>query len=264
MTVMDVGQGLAVHVRTAAHDLLYDTGPARPGGRDEGELTVVPHLRARGVHRLDRLIVSHGDNDHAGGVHAVQREIRIDSSWAPQGAEVPSAAPCFRGQHWEWDGVRFEVLWPIQGDAYRANDSSCVVRVVTAQGTLLLTGDIEFESEGELVTLEGDDLRSDLVTVPHHGSLTSSTADFVRLVSPRWALAGTGYRNAFRHPRPEIVARWQRQGSQFVQTASAGALDIRMQNGQWQVRSRRAVRATLWDAENQRQRTMHTLSYRDD
>ncbi|MDR1935449.1 MAG: DNA internalization-related competence protein ComEC/Rec2, partial [Candidatus Accumulibacter sp.] len=111
--VLDVGQGLAVLVRTAEHALLYDTGP-RYGESDAGQRIVAPFLRAVGVARLDALVVSHRDQDHAGGLEAVRAQVpvaRFLTSIAGIGAE-----PCVAGQSWEWDGVRFAILHPLKRD----------------------------------------------------------------------------------------------------------------------------------------------------
>ena len=112
VVVVDVGQGLSVLVRTATHALLYDTGPAEADGFDAGERAVVPTLRALGVRRLDAVVLSHGDNDHAGGWTAVARALPVAAVLAPAGSPVPGLQACHVGMSWQWDGVRVEVLHP--------------------------------------------------------------------------------------------------------------------------------------------------------
>ena len=198
-------------VRTASHTLLYDTGPRYSAGADAGQRIVVPFLRATGVARLDALVVSHRDQDHAGGLDAVRAHgpvLRFLSSFG----EARGSEDCLAGQSWDWDGVRFTVLHP-EADAYarrekRTNGMSCVLRVVTAGGAALLTGDIEAIDERALVARMGKELRSDILVVPHHGGRGSSSAAFVEAVAPRVAIFSAGYRNGFGHPHPDILQRY--------------------------------------------------------
>ncbi len=140
LTVLDVGQGLAVVVRTAHHTLLYDAGPAFEDGFDAGASVVAPFLLQAGVRELDLLFLSHGDNDHSGGVNAVRSRIGVRRELGTDRGE-----PCRAGQTWEWDGVRFEVLHP-DGPEWAHNDGSCVLRV-DGSFTVLLPGDIEAAAE---------------------------------------------------------------------------------------------------------------------
>ena len=208
--VLDVGQGLAVVVRTAEHALLYDTGPLYGGEANAGQRVVVPFLRASGVSRLDALVVSHRDKDHAGGLAAVQAHGAIGrtlSSIGEMGAE-----PCAAGQNWAWDGIRFEILHPAIGDYARKekkpNSLSCVMRVSNATSSVLLTADIEAADERALIARSPGQLRTDVLVVPHHGGKGSSTPDFVAAAAPREAVFSAGYRNGFAHPRPEILERY--------------------------------------------------------
>src|SRR5262249_4279604 len=112
LTMLDVGQGQAIVVRTRSHALLYDAGPAQRDGFDAGERVVVPALRSMGVGRLDRLVISHADMDHVGGLEAVRREMRVTETLGPDGAGVTDARVCLEGEAWEWEGVRFRFLHP--------------------------------------------------------------------------------------------------------------------------------------------------------
>lgn len=264
LRVIDVGQGLSVYLRTHRTDALYDAGPARPGGRDEGELSVLPSLRAIGVRRLDWMMLSHGDNDHAGGAQSVRRGLAIDTVWAPQGAKVPESRLCYRGQRWQEDGVRFEVLWPLPSTPYLANDSSCVLRIESRSGVALLTGDIGVDVERELVRMNAAQLRAQLVTAPHHGSLSSSSSELIKATGAKWVLAGTGYRNMFRHPRPAVVKRWRAAGARFLVTADYGMLSATPSGQGWNVAAWREQRPRLWDAQRHRQGSAVTVSYGDD
>ena len=238
VTILDVGQGLAVVVATHGHTLLYDTGPRYNEESDAGGRIVAPYLRAAGVARLDAMIVTHQDSDHSGGALSVLATVPVGwlaSSLRDEHAILLQRASdggasyrCVSGQHWEWDGVRFRVLQP--GPAHYANarlktnDLSCVVRVESDFGTALLTGDLEARGELELVRDDPDSLRADLLVVPHHGSTTSSTPSFIAAVAPEFAVYTPGYRNRFGHPRAEVMARYDAAGIRTFRTDFDGAL----------------------------------------
>lgn len=229
--VLDVGQGLAVVVRTAEHNLLYDTGPLYSAESDAGQRIIVPYLRASGIERLDSLIVTHRDKDHSGGVVAVQEAVPIVRTLS----SLPelSGERCQTGQAWEWDGVRFTILHPdaaaYEHQAARTNHMSCVLRIENAFASVLLTSDIEARDEQALLDRAAPLLRSDVLLVPHHGSATSSTPDFVAAVGAREAIIPVGYRNRFQHPRPEVVERYS--GSRVWRTDRDGAVRIRLASG---------------------------------
>jgi competence protein ComEC len=263
ITAIDVGQGLAVLVRTRSHALLYDAGPAIQDGFDAGERAVVPVLRARGVSTLDRLIVSHGDNDHAGGVDAVRAEVGIRQLLAPEGAGLADAETCRAGDHWERDGVRFEFLHPPRHFPYLANESSCVLRIATRHGVVLLTGDIGEVVERRLVAHDREALRADVVFAAHHGSRHSSDPVFVAATRARHVVFSAGHANRFRHPARVVEARWRATGARTWNTASSGALTIRLDPGGIRVGGRRAESRRLWDAARIEARRAG-LSYRRD
>jgi competence protein ComEC len=238
MTVLDVGQGLAVVVETHSHALLYDTGPRYTDDADAGGRIVAPYLRATGIRRLSGLIVTHQDTDHSGGALSVLQVVPVDwlasslpadhAILARRSADGGGALRCEAGQRWTWDGVRFEVLQPTV-DHYamprlKPNDLSCVVRIESDHGSVLLTGDLEARGELELVRRDGFSLKSDVLVVPHHGSRTSSTPAFIAAVAPRVAVFTPGYRNRFGHPRPDIVARYDDAGVRSYRTDYDGAL----------------------------------------
>ena len=234
VAVLDVGQGLAVVVRTANHTLLYDAGPLYSPDADSGSRIVVPYLRATGIRRLDVVMVTHADNDHSGGIAAVIAAVpvgRMLSSlpeWSDLHATAPASLPCLAGERWEWDGVHFELLHP-QPESYaiermKANDRSCVLRVQTSAVRLLLTGDIEARSERALVLRDAAALRAEILVAPHHGSSTSSTQLFVAAVAPEMAIFAVGYRNRFGHPRPEVIQRYRDVGSRILRSDRDGAV----------------------------------------
>jgi competence protein ComEC len=238
LAVLDVGQGLAAVIRTADHALVYDAGPTYGPDSDAGARIVVPYLRAAGIRRVDVVMITHADKDHSGGALSVLASVPVGwlASSLPQDHAAHAAArrsiPCIAGQGWIWDGVRFDVLHPAPGHEaitrLRANDRSCVVRVASAYGTVLLTGDIEARSEMELVERSGAALRAEVLVVPHHGSTTSSTPAFVAAVNPDIAVFTTGYRNRFGHPRPEVLGRYEAVESRIYRTDRDGAIRMRV------------------------------------
>ena len=260
---VDVGQGLSVVVRTRGHVLLYDAGPATPDGFDAGERAVVPTLRALGIERIDAMVLSHADADHAGGREAVARALPVARTLAPPDAPLPATSACLSGQSWEWEGVRFRFLHPTPGFPYLRNQSTCVLRVEAAGGAALLTGDIDDLIESRLLRLPANDLRADVVTVPHHGSGGSSSEAFVRATGARLALVSAGYANRFRHPRAGVVARWREAGAEVAGSAESGAVRVRIgRDGvDWSEERRRTAR--FWDAVA-RQAAGAGLSYRSD
>jgi competence protein ComEC len=228
--VLDVGHGLAVVVRTARHALVYDAGPTWSDEADSGERIVVPYLRGEGLSRLDALVVSHADDDHAGGaisVAALRRPAWLLSSMPAEDALhalVPRSTRCAAGQSWTWDGVEFGVIHPASGArAARSNDASCVLRVATAGGAMLLTGDIEAPSEAAILARERQ-VDADVLLVPHHGSRSSSTPDFITAVAPRAAVLPVGHRNRFHHPHPAVLARYAQRAVAVWRTDRDGAL----------------------------------------
>jgi competence protein ComEC len=238
VVVLDVGQGLAVLVSTARHALVYDTGPRFNETIDAGGRIVVPFLRATGVSQLDALIVSHADSDHSGGavsilhalpVHRLISSLPRDHPIIAGNARGPPSIRCSVGMRWRWDGVDFEILHPAvaaYADASRrSNDLSCVLRIVSAGGSVLLTGDIEAASEAEMLGRAAV-LAADVVVVPHHGSRTSSTPAFIAAVSARFAVIAAGYRNRFGHPRGEILARYAHAGAARPRTDMGGAITV--------------------------------------
>ena len=225
--MLDVGQGLAMIVRTRHHALVYDAGPRYPSAYDVGAAVVVPSLNALGIDRLDALMISHGDNDHAGGAAVVAAAFPMARRYAGEPARVRvPMEQCLAGQQWEWDGVRFRVLSPAANAARAAaNDDSCVLLVEGRSGRLLLTGDIAAGTERGVAALLGPGPRP-VLQMPHHGSKSSSSAQFLASIEPELAVVSAGWRNRFGHPRPEVLQRYAAAGIPVFNTALEGAVQI--------------------------------------
>ncbi|MGE5639908.1 MAG: DNA internalization-related competence protein ComEC/Rec2, partial [Clostridia bacterium] len=252
VTTLDVGQGLAVIARTARHVMVYDTGPAYGPEADSAGRVLLPALRGAGVAALDLVVLTHEDADHIGGALTLLESMPAGEllSSLPAGhplqALAPVSRPCAAGQAWEWDGVRFEVLSPAAGaQPAKRNDLSCVLRISTAGGSMLLTGDIERTAELALVG-SGRSLGSDVLVVPHHGSRTSSTGEFLAAVSPRWAVVPVGYRNRFRHPNGEVLGRFGESGAAIRRTDLEGAVTVLLGDGPPRVAAEREARPRYW------------------
>ncbi len=227
-TLLDVGQGLACVVETRGHVMLYDTGPAFASGFSTAETAVLPFLAKRAWNRVDRLVVSNGDRDHAGGVETILTALPVLDLISGEPERQPQARPCLAGEHWSWDGVEFEVLHPLPSASLRAsNDKSCVLRVSNGRWSLLLTGDIEAKGERSLLA-SAESVAADILVAPHHGSATSSSEALVRAVAPEWVIFSTGYGNRYGFPRPEVVERWHRAGAELINSAEVGAVSFHL------------------------------------
>ena len=233
--VLDVGQGLALTVQTHRHVLQFDTGPAFGLRADAGERVIVPFLRASGIGRIDRLIVSHDDADHTGGLGSLLALLPVSEVLASSRVTISSSPPdlspvrCRAGRHWQWDGVRFEMLYPDADDLARRlkdNDRSCVLKVVTDHGSLLIPADIERYGETRLLARHPASLRADVLIAPHQGSRTSSSNAFVDAVRPQAVIFPVGYRNRFRHPHPDVLKRYQAMNASIWRTDEQGAVRI--------------------------------------
>ncbi|MGB5955220.1 DNA internalization-related competence protein ComEC/Rec2 [Pseudomonas sp.] len=219
---LDVGQGLAVLLRTRHHNLLYDAGPAR-GESDLGERIVLPTLRKLGVSSLDLMLISHAHADHAGGAAAIQRGLPVKRVIGGEELDDVQLQPCASGEQWEWDGVRFS-LWR-WADGRSSNDRSCVLLVEARGERLLLAGDIEAGAERAWLAAN-DSPRIEWLQSPHHGSRSSSTEAFIRATAPRGVLVSRGRNNSFGHPHGQVVERYRRHGVVMHDTAVEGALRL--------------------------------------
>ena len=259
VTIFDVGQGLAVSAQTRNHALLYDTGPGFSSDSNSGNRILVPSLRGMGIAQLDTLILTHNDADHTGGALSLLQAMPVasvlsslpDDSPILQQASVKSR--CHDGNSWNWDGVKFEILYP-SSESYaeegiKNNDRGCVLRISTAENSILLAADIEKKSEAKLLNQHKGKLAATVLVVPHHGSKTSSTPDFVAAVQPRYAVFTTGYRNRFGHPKAEVVERYRAIGSELLRSDKDGAIMLKMNASTLQVESYRKSHRRYWQTE---------------
>lgn len=238
--MLDIGQGNAIVIRTQHHSLLVDTGPARSETSDSGRQVIVPWLWRTGHRKLDAMLISHADNDHAGGAQTVLQQLQTHTLYAnppsPEGMwpKTQNTQPCTQGTRWEWDSVQFEIIFPTPQQLQPEiadNEKSCVLKIQGKYGSALLPGDIGVAQEQWLLKHRSSaKLQADILVVPHHGSNTSSSMAWVHAVNPRYALFQVGYRNRYHHPAPQVWARYQQ--SQKLRTDQSGAIQIQSkQNG---------------------------------
>lgn len=241
LTLLDVGQGLSVVVQTANHNLVYDAGARFSAESDSGQSVLLPFLYRQGVEKIDRLIISHGDNDHIGGAESLLRGIPVGKvlTSVPQQLSAYSPVICAAGQSWMWDEVTFTVLSPPQAWFDSENDNSCVLKIQSAYGAVLLTGDIEATAEFRLVETGRENLQARVLVAPHHGSKTSSTAAFLQAVQPELILIPAGYRNPFGHPHRDVLARYRDIKAKWINSADSGAIQVNLRKNALEVETMR-------------------------
>ena len=248
--LLDVGQGLAVVVRTASHTLVYDTGARFSERLDSGEAVIVPFLRYQAIGKLDMLMISHGDGDHIGGAASL-----LDAypgtpvlGQGIEGLEAAASAPCAAGQQWVWDGVRFSVMHPDAQSYPTRNNRSCVLKIEGRGGTTLIAGDIENKVEKRLIRDHAAALPADILIAPHHGSKTSSSQAFIQAVAPQTVVFAAGYRNRYGFPAASVVARYQALGIDMHVVGHQGAISVNVdpRSGVGTIESQRTAGRRYW------------------
>ena len=247
---LDVGQGLSVVVQTANHALIYDVGAKFSDQFNAGEAVVVPFLQKQGIRKVDRLIISHVDNDHRGGLESVLKSLTVDKLFAsdPDGLKNIQAEACHQGQSWTWEGVNFSLLHPPQGWSGDRNNGSCVLRIENTSGSVLLTADIEKPAENTLINFYGDQLQASVLLIPHHGSKTSSQSEFIDAVNPDIAVLTAGYLNRFGFPKEEVMQRYAQRDIKIFSTINTGRVRFDFPAaGQFEISAYRAIKSHFWN-----------------
>ncbi|KJR39725.1 DNA internalization-related competence protein ComEC/Rec2 [Vibrio navarrensis] len=242
--LLDVGHGLAVLIEKNDHLLLYDTGKGWFDG-SIAQQVIEPVMLKRGHRGLDGLILSHLDNDHAGGKAYV--EAMLSPKWRMSSSQQEHYLPCLRGEQHEWQGMKLEVLWPPKLVKRAYNPHSCVIRLSDweNQFSILLTGDIDAVAEW-ILAREPEKVRSDIMLVPHHGSLTSSSPDFVAAVTPQLALASLAKGNQWGMPRKEVLRTYQQHEVRWLDTGEEGQITVLVHQGRWSVKTLRSNSLQPW------------------
>ncbi|WP_058474751.1 DNA internalization-related competence protein ComEC/Rec2 [Legionella quateirensis] len=223
--VLDVGQGLAVSIHTRDHVLLYDTGDQWFQGSDLGKMVVLPYLTDLGIKKIDKIVISHPDKDHRGGLKSIEAEIKVDQLIVNTPQFYHRGFNCHNYPEWKWNGVHFR-FFPIHINSKDTNNNSCILQVSNSISSILLTGDIEKTGEDYLVRTYGDQLASDVLIVPHHGSKTSSSYRFLLETAPKYAIASLGFDNRFHFPHNKTVENMNNLIIPFYRTDECGMVQM--------------------------------------
>jgi len=232
--------------------LVYDTGAQFSERFNIGDAVLKPYLRHKGIKQISILLISHGDNDHIGGATAIIENFKIDEILSSVPEKIARQFPeqksesCYAGQKWNWDGVDFEILHPQMGSLLTGNNASCVLKVSSKLGSVLLTGDIEKKAEKRLIERYSNRLDADILLVPHHGSRTSSTKEFISAVSPEYAFIPVGYRNRFGFPKQDIMTRYEVLGVKTFVSYKTGELSARFRDNGLQINEFRTKNRRFW------------------
>jgi len=237
VSVMDVGQGLSVIIEKNNKAILYDTGASYPSGFNLVDAAILPYLKHKGIRTLDKVIISHSDNDHAGGLTKLKNALKIDEIIATD-PKLKGHKKCVKGDDFIWQDLTFKVLWPPKNNEYDGseNDHSCVIKVSDNNRSVLLTGDISTKVEKLLVadvnslTKPKVKLNADVIVAPHHGSNTSSSQAFIKAVSPMYVVYSAGFMNRWNMPSSLVQNRYSAENITAFNTAKQGVIEINMKS----------------------------------
>lgn len=245
--IFDVGQGLAVLIETRNRVLLYDTGAGFRSGGSVARYTLIPALQSFSVETIDRLVVSHSDNDHSGGYANIEKvfEIRDLHSGSPSWRSRFAAKPCVSGQAWQYDNVRFSYVQPQHPAIENENNFSCVLLIESGHCSLLIPGDVESVIEAQVLQ-QYPDLKLDWLVASHHGSRYSTDLGWLRQLRPGEVFFSAGLANQYGHPATEVIARVEAIGARWKSTATAGAIILQQRGTQCVSESFRQQKKRYW------------------
>lgn len=220
---LDVGQGLATLIVKNGKGILYDTGPAWQGG-NMAELEILPYLQREGI-TLEKLILSHDDNDHAGGASTILKAYPNVEFITPSRKNYGEnhRTFCTAGRHWDWQGLHFQILSPRSIVERADNPHSCVILVDDGKHSVLLTGDAETKNEQIFARTLG---KIDVLQVGHHGSKTSTSEYLLSQVRPDIAIISSGRWNPWKFPHYSVMERLHRYKSVVKNTAISGQVRV--------------------------------------
>ena len=246
LTVLDVGQGLAVVVQAYEKVLLFDTGARYSPSFDIGSAVIGPYLRAQNIHHIDTLVVSHEDNDHAGGRASIKEEFEIGQFYSGDIEKFPALNYCASGVVWKWGEAEFRFLTVAPDKVKSQNSRSCVLKISVGARSVLLPADIQRDAEYLLVQEQDHPLTADWIIAPHHGSQTSSTEVFLNAVNPQASVISSGYKNHYGHPHESVVNRYASLHIKLFNTATDGAVTVTLKEGTWQFQRMRDRLRRYW------------------
>ncbi|WP_440875484.1 DNA internalization-related competence protein ComEC/Rec2 [Thalassotalea sp. PLHSN55] len=248
LSVMDVGQGLAVVIEKQQQAILYDTGASYPSGFNMADTVLLPYFQSKGINTLDRVMISHKDNDHAGSLPMLKQGIDVGFVMA-NANKLSANSLCAQQESFRWQGLSFDILWPEKkhNEEQKSNDRSCVVKLSDGNFTALLSGDISKSVEAKLIA---ENLLTDIdvLVVPHHGSHTSSSAAFLTALTPEVALVSAGFMNQWQMPKKSVVQRYHSQGIELLSTIEQGMITVSIYDDSHKISSYRQQLWPFWFA----------------
>jgi len=258
VSVLDVGQGLSVVIEKNGHAILYDTGASYPSGFNMVESVISPYFQYRGIETIDHLILSHADNDHAGGLSFIDKQVALnkisvekikynESLKITEQFSFAEKSSCKQADDFTWQGLTFSVLWPVTIQD-KENDNSCVIHISDGKYSVLLTGDISRKVE-KLLTATPDiakKLKADVIIAPHHGSKTSSSLRFIEAVNPEAVIFSAGFLNRWHMPNKAVLKRYENFNVTPYSTADQGMIQIKMDQQGLEIESYREHINPYW------------------
>lgn len=255
VTMIDVGQGDSIFIKLPNNKGTYliDTGGnlqfetvewrKRRNPFDTGENIVVPFLKSKGITKLDKLILTHGDIDHVGGAMALLQSVSVNEVVLPKSHEPSELEEniielckeknipiryAWKGDSWSTTEARFYVLAPMS-DSMSRNNQSIVLYAQLGGLDWLFTGDLETRGEALLMAYYPS-LTVDVLKIGHHGSNSSTSDDFLDYLQPKTALISAGVKNRFGHPQQEVISRLQKLDIRIYRTDKDGAISYYFRN----------------------------------
>lgn len=232
-TTLDVGQGLANVIETQNHVFLYDLGPKFSLNFNAGDRIVYPFLCSKNIKIIDKVIVSHPDLDHCGGLDGIVSKINVGNFYTSEPKyfkknKKVKFLSCYAGKSWDVDGVHFEFFHPSFLLSKNKNENSCVLSIQTKDKKILLTGDIGVKTENKLCAKYKSKLKADILVASHHGSKHSSSINFIKQVDPEYVIISAGYLNQFGHPSKKILNRYKNLNVKVLSTIDNGAISFKL------------------------------------
>lgn len=229
VNILDVGHGMAIVIRTMGYVIVYDTAIKSPSGFDLGEQVVRSFLKSEGVKVIDALVISHEDMDHRGGEMAIRNNFRIKKTF--RNKKQNGFLNCHQQASWDWNGITFKFLKVKHRENEIENNLSCVLMIDNGTSKLLLAGDIQKRAEEKYIKRYGNNLRADVLVIPHHGSKTSSSLSFLKKVKPKFAFLSEGKNNRYRLPNKTVITRYRHLKIRIFNTAKCGMISWKMVKG---------------------------------
>ncbi len=233
LTFLDVGNGDSCLIRTAhGKNILIDCGSSgKKTGQDIGEKVIAPFLLKSRIKKLDIVIISHNDDDHCGGLKSLQKKINTGKIITGNRLFIPQTINIEKN-------LSMDFLWP-EGEYKKNNDNSIVVKINYFNTSVFFCGDISTDVENK-ISQTYENIESDIIKVPHHGSITSSGENFINRVNPQIAVISAGYKNRSGHPHRKILDRYKNAGCSIFRTDLDGAIEIKiMKDGKKHVKAAR-------------------------